>query len=168
MSSNLPKPVAINYWGDYVVSYTQSQVDYWSGAVTASQVYAARFTWWGGLQSQVSVGDTWDPRFESESSVSLDDSGRFVVAYTHQSRYDDRDVRAQVFDANGNSAQGWFYVSSRSDSDEFAPTVALGNDGQFVVGFGTYRQKRAPTQTDPNTPPWDYRGYGVSIQRFAL
>jgi subtilase family serine protease len=53
----------------------------------------------------------------------------------------DRDVLAQVSNSPGVAQRGSFYLSGPGSSAEFAPTAAPGDDGTFVVDFGTLGQE---------------------------
>jgi hypothetical protein len=66
--------------------------------LTSSQVLARRFNATGGFLGEVAVGDSSDTRFEYGPSVALDNTGTFVIAYTHQYNSDDSDVRL-IFDS---------------------------------------------------------------------
>lgn len=90
----------------------------------------------------------------------MDDAGNFVIAHTHQWSSSDLDARAQVFDDQGAAQGDSFWISGEGRHDEFAPTGALGDDGQFVAAFGTYGQKQQPGEFP--------EGRGVSARRFSL
>jgi hypothetical protein len=154
--TRLEPSVASNSFGSFVISYTEQT----SSSLSPYQVFASRFNASGTFLGRVSVGDSWDTRAEFSSSVSLDDFGRFVVAYTHAWSSTDRDVRAQAFDDSGAALGGWVWVSGSGAYDELSPSVALGNlDGQLIVGFET----RGLKQDGSGRP-----GSGVSAARFTL
>lgn len=154
---------AINNSGAFVVAYqryTEAQGDLGFPYLTSSQVLARRFDVAGALLGEVSVGDPSDTRFEYSPSVSMDSAGNFVIGYTHEYSSTDQDVRAQVFNSQGVAQGASFFLSGSDSYDEFAPTVALGDDGVFVAGFGTYGQKQQPGEFP--------EGWGVSARRFSL
>src|SRR5262249_45877620 len=140
--------VAINSLNTFVVSYSETQ----SSGI--SQVFAVRFSSSNVYQGVVSVGAPSDTLAEFESSVALDDYGRFIVAYSHAYSSSDWDVLAQVFNADNSVRSGVFYVSGSSAYYEYSPTVALGVTdlnstysgsgyylGQAVFGFQTWGLK---------------------------
>jgi hypothetical protein len=155
--------VAMNNTGAFVVAYqkyTEQTGSLGFTYLTGSQVLARRFDALGTYLGEVSVGDPSDTRFEYGPSVSMNSAGDFVIGYTHEYSSTDQDVRAQVFNSQGVAQGGAFYISGASAYDEFAPTVALGDDGVFVAGFGTFGQK----QQAGDIP----EGWGVSARRFSL
>jgi hypothetical protein len=141
--------VAINVFGNFVVAYTQAGANF--------QVLARRYDGSGNFVGQVTVGTPTAPFNEYQPSVSMDRAGHFIVAFTQQTSPGNQDVRAQVFDSTGNSL-GLFFVSASKTYDEYLPTVALGEDGRFIVAFGTYGQKHSGMLP----------AYGVSAQRWHL
>ncbi len=114
---------SINSYNEFVVSYTE---DAENGGGYPTQVYARRFDAANNYRGQVSVGDSWDGRSEYDSSVAMDDNGRFIVAFTHEYSATDRDVRAQVFNYDNSARGSWFWVSGSGSYSEYVPTVALG------------------------------------------
>jgi hypothetical protein len=135
--------VSINSSNNFVVSYTEYGWD-----LGSSQVFAQRFNSANIYLGQVSVGGT-DTRAEFGSSVSLDNNGRFIVAYTHFYGGNDYDVLAEVFNWDNKV---WFpsLHVAYNGYQEYSPTVALGMtnltsnysgngyyDGQAIFGFET-------------------------------
>jgi hypothetical protein len=141
--------VAIGYYGNFVVAFTSA----------GSHVYARTFDSQGTATSSfLAVGDSYHFGAEEAPSVSMDASGRFVVAYTYHYSSTDRDVRAQVFDSYGHALGASFTVSDSGAYDELTPSVALGDDGELMVAFETLGQK----------PGWLGPGYSVSAARFQI
>jgi hypothetical protein len=143
--------VSINASNNFVVSYTDEGGPIYARAI---QVFARRFDSSNNMVGGVSVGVPSDTRIEIWSSVSMDDNGRFIVAYTHEYSASDADVLAQVFNSDNSARGGAFFVSGGS-SIEQTPTVALGvldltanyggsgsMVGQAVFSFETYGLKK--------------------------
>lgn len=78
-----------------------------------------------------------------QPAVTALQDGRFVVVWTHWGT--NVEIRAQIFDTNGNPNGAEIGVSAATPSTAFAPTVAALADGRFVVAW--YDQRGA--ENDP-------------------
>ena len=82
-------------------------------------------------------------------SISSLDNGGFIVTWFGEGSLDDYGVYAQRYDANGNSIADEFLVNASSGSDgaQRDPSVAVLNDGGFVI-------------------TWSYENKGIYAQRY--
>jgi len=81
---------------------------------------------------------------ESEPIVAMDARGNFVVAWTYDFLPGDKDVRAQRFDLNGKALGSTIRIAYTPRS-EFAPSIAMASNGNFVVSYSYQFNK---TDTD--------------------
>ncbi len=95
----------------------------------------------------------------STPRVAMNGAGDFVVAWQyHVSNYEDRNVRARLFDSGGNPQGVEFQVNTYTTGEQYQPSVAMHSSGDFLV-FWT---DAGPSQTDGR----DGSGKGVYAQRF--
>ena len=126
-SQGYPK-IAVDGSGHFVVV--------WEGAGDgdASGVFSRRYKSSGeplGAQFRV---NTYTNYFQGYPSVAADDAGNFVVVW--QSDGPDGDlfeVRGQRFAPNGSPLGPEFAVNSYTPGYQYAPDVAMHDDGSFVV-----------------------------------
>jgi hypothetical protein len=71
-----------------------------------------------------------------EPTIAVANNGRFVVAWSdaYNGNYNDLDVRAQVFDANGNAVGGTIWVAATTHNEN-TPSVGMDANGNFVVAY---------------------------------
>jgi hypothetical protein len=96
-------------------------------------IYAKLFNASGQpLTNLVLVGDT--DRWTSEPAVAMNDSGEFVIAWTHEYTATDHDIYVQRFDAAGQPRSA-SQVVAFSRADQTSPAVSMSADGDFVVAY---------------------------------
>src|SRR5262249_968462 len=108
------------------VSYTE-EGDYVQGSFV--QVFARQFDAANIYRGGVGVGAPSDTLIEDNSSVAMDDNGRFIVSYLYGSARASTvatDVRAQVVNSDQPARGAAFNVSALGGVNESWPTVALG------------------------------------------
>jgi hypothetical protein len=155
--------VSINNSNNFVVSYTE-EAEFVEGY--GVQVFAQQFDSSNNTRGGVGVGAFLSIGFRDASSVSMDDNGRFIVAYEH---YDGTNlaVQARVFNSDNTARGPEFYVAALGGINQFEPTVALGitdltsnysgggySYGQAVFAFQTYGLK---------LDPYGNMGDGISV-----
>jgi len=69
---------------------------------------------------------------QTEPAVAMDASGNFVVVW-HGPGVTEEDIFARRFDSNGQHLGDEFGVNTCTDSRQLCPSVAMNNDGNFVV-----------------------------------
>lgn len=85
------------------------------------------------LVNNTTAGSQYEP------AITLLSDGRFVATWTHWST--NAEIRAQIFDAEGNRSGSEISVSATTPSVAFTPSVAALADGRFVVTW--YDQRGA-------------------------
>ena len=117
-------------------------------------IVGQRFDAAGARVGNEFVANTYTPDQQVQSSVAVDQSGAFVIAW--RSNYQDgfaSAVAAQRFDAQGARRGAEFIVNLYTTSYQSFPDVASDANGNFVVAW----------QSDGQ----DGNGYGVIHQRFG-
>jgi hypothetical protein len=72
-------------------------------------------------------------QYESVNATNFSGT-RSVVVWTHEYSSTDKDIRAQIYDGNGNKVGGEIWVAS-SGRNEYAPSVGMDAAGNFVVAW---------------------------------
>jgi hypothetical protein len=142
--------VAMDADGDFVVSFTRAHNFGFLNLDTDRDVRARRFNSSGaalGGSVGVSLSDS-EEAFDSD--VAMDSNGDFVVAYTAETTktrqasflgipftesFTDRDVRARLFNSNGAADGGTFGVDTGATLFEQDASVAMADNGRFVVAY---------------------------------
>jgi hypothetical protein len=72
---------------------------------------------------------------QTEPSVVMDAAGNFVVVWQGPQAIGDanEDIFARRFDANGQPFAGEFRVNTHTGSRQLSPSVAMDNDGKFII-----------------------------------
>ena len=90
--------------------------------------------------------------YQSSSGVAMDADGDFVVSWTDYTS-GDGDIYARRFHANGSHNGSAFRVNTYTDGHQLMSSVALDDDGNFVVCWVDFSQ--------------DGSGYGVYARRYG-
>ena len=110
----------------------------WASAAGAD-VYARVFNGIGSpLTNQIQCDTTFTAGTQDEPSVAVDDSGRFMVAWTDRQGNDgfDMGVFARIFNSNGAAVTPDFQVNVTNQQSQWEPFVAARPGGTgFVVGW---------------------------------
>ena len=136
--------VAMDGAGNFAVAWRSDAQD-----GSGSGVYARRYDAMGVAQEdefRVNTNTVWD---QHEPSLSMDDSGNFVVAWTSESGDGHQSgVYARRYDDAGVAQGGEFQVNSYTHLGQLQPSAATDASGNFVVvwssvgqdgdGFGVY------------------------------
>jgi hypothetical protein len=73
--------------------------------------------------------------------AAMDDDGDFLVAWTSTGQDGSLDgVYAQRYNAAGMAQDGEFRVNTHTTDDQWAPSVSMDADGDFVVAWASYYQ----------------------------
>jgi len=96
------------------------------------------------------------PPYNHEPSVSMNDSGAFVVAYTRDFSSGTQDIVARRYDSTG-TAQGALFSVASSGGRDLQPSTALSDSGAFIVAYTeanndlwTYNQEQAAMNDQPD------------------
>jgi phosphoheptose isomerase len=88
---------------------------------------------------------------QSYPATAMDADGNFVVTWSGRGQGDNDGVFAQRYNAAGVAQGGEFRVNTTTSGNQWAPTVAMDDDGDFVVAWANYGL---------------VNGYGIFAQRF--
>ena len=148
-----PQPVASDADGNYVAVWTDP------GFVRA-RIYRTTITE-GASNSRQSVVNP-EP-FEitvatgasvTNASVAMDADGDFVVTWSQDDGGTSSwNVYAQRFNAKGVALGNWFRVNTYTDNVQRYSTVAMDQDGDFLIAWQSFGQ--------------DGSGYGIYAQRYS-
>ncbi len=147
------QPVASNDEGDTVTVWT-------SEASGSEGIYATltMVTWSGDEDERVSSTElvenilVTDDATADSASVAMDGDGDFVVTWSQYSTSTGWDIYARMYDANGDALGDAFLVNSETDDAQRYSSVAMDEDGDFVITWQSNDQ--------------DGSGYGIYAQRF--
>ena len=120
---------ASNNSGESVVVWTTK----FNSSATDTDIRAQRFDSSGRkVGAEIFVHTSSRP--ESSPSVAIDQFGDFVVVWVDQYNSSDKDIRAQRFYASG-ALRGSVIEVAQTNKNEFEPSVAIANNGDFVVSY---------------------------------
>lgn len=140
--------VAMDGSGNFVVSWDSYGQD---GSETG--IYAQRYSAAGEpLGSEFRV-NTYTNRYQSNPSVAMDEAGDTVIAWQSYGQDGDQfGIYAQRYNAAGVAQNGEFHVSTYTTNSQTLPSVAISQNGDFVIAWQSFTQ--------------DGSGSGVYGQRF--
>lgn len=142
--------VAITPGGGFVVCWMSDGVDGDSTGVFARRYDAAGIAL--GDEFQV---NTYTDHYQAYPSIASDATGEFIIAWeSYAQDGSGAGVYAQRYDAAGAATGGEFRVNTTTAEDQFAPSVAMGGGGDFIVTW---------TNFDPFAPTG---GVSVRAQRY--
>ena len=135
--------IAMDADGDFAVT--------WQTDAEGLRIKARRYDETGApLANEFTVSS-----FDSQMPhVSMAADGRFVVAWGWQSDGSSNGVFARAYDADGNPRGAEFRANSTTTNNQNLHGVAMNDDGDFVVSWGSGYQ--------------DGSSYGVYAQRYAV
>ncbi|MEZ6069728.1 MAG: trypsin-like serine protease [Pirellulales bacterium] len=143
-----PQTIAGDADGDFAIVWTSDGQD-GDGLGVFAQLYNADRTP-RGPEFQVNSTTAGDQDYPS---IAMDSDGDFVVTWTSFNDETLWDIYAQRYDSGGNPIGDEFLVNTETESIQRYSTVALDNDGDFVITWQSYGQ--------------DESGYGVYAQRYS-
>jgi hypothetical protein len=111
-----------------------------SGDGDDTGIFARRYKSSGEpLGPEFRVNDTYTADFQGYPSVSADPAGNFVVVWHSDSVDGDAySIQARRFAPDGTPQGGEFTVNSITTGYQYAPDVAMHDDGSFVVTWASY------------------------------
>jgi len=130
--------VAMDPAGNFVVAWESYSSPGTDGDFRSVQ--ARRYDSAGTAQGAQFQVNTYTTGVQTEPDVTLDGSGRFFVAWTSNEATGDPDlesIQAQRYAANGSPLGGQFQVNLHTTSAQANPSIASGDDGAFVVTWGS-------------------------------
>ena len=124
--------VATDKFGNYVtawVSYGQDNDDSNDGNIMASL---------GNKAGSEFVVNSYAIGNQDSVAVSMNDDGNFVVVWYGQGSGGVTGIYARCFNNKGQATTTDFLVSAESSNTEKVPSVAMANDGSFVITWTVY------------------------------
>jgi hypothetical protein len=119
--------VGIDHNGNFAVAYTYAY------SPTDHDVYVSMYTSSGAFLRSESVATSGHEEYGS--SVDMNSSGQFVVAYTYDFSSSDQDVYANTYTASGALIRST--PIANSSQPEYEPSAAIDAYGDFVVSYTT-------------------------------
>ncbi len=126
-------------------SYVLVWVRYGSGTDSAAQgeIVAQRYSTTGKAVGAEFVVNTYTAGSQISPSVAMNDNGSFVVVWSGVGTGNVMGIWARTFSAKGVATSSQVQVSLTSTANQVTPSVAMANDGSFVVTW----VKGSSTQT---------------------
>ncbi|HUQ71611.1 MAG TPA: cadherin domain-containing protein [Planctomycetaceae bacterium] len=134
---NAHQAVAADADGDFVVVWTQG-----SSSSGIFDVYAQRYNAAGVAQGAEFLVNTTTLQPQLDANVAMDADGDFVVTWT--SDYG-QDIYAQRYNAAGLAQGGEFLVNTYTTNFQRYSSVAMDDDGDFVITWTSYGQDSVGT-----------------------
>ncbi|WP_375471014.1 beta strand repeat-containing protein [uncultured Nostoc sp.] len=138
--------VAMNADGDFIISWTDNAQD-----GSGDGVYAQRYNSTGvavGGEFQVNTNTNSN---QLNSTVAIDADGDFVISWQSQDG-SGSGIYAQRYNTSGVAVGGEFQVNTSTNNEQVNPTVAMDDNGNFVISWQSNGQ--------------DGSGDGVYAQRY--
>ncbi len=136
LGSQTDSSLAMDADGNFVIAWTSNgQVKSGSG------VYAQRFNAAGAAQGSEFRVNTYTTSRQSAVSASMDADGDFVI--TWESLYQDGSstgIYAQRYNSAGAAQDGEFQVNTYTTNPQTWPSLAVADDGRFVIAWGSIGQ----------------------------
>ena len=140
--------VAMDDDGDFVVTWISALQD-----GSSNGIYAQRYTADGTPAGAEFLVNTATSNSQSNPDIAMDADGNFVITWDSASQDgSSTGIYAQVFNADGTARGTEFRVNTYTSGAQSLSGVAMDEDGDFVVVWGSSGQ--------------DGNGYGVYGQRF--
>lgn len=121
--------------GNFVISWQSDSLD-----GSGHGIYAQRYDNGGTAQGSEFVVNDDATNNQTEPSISIDATGRFVVVWTDDGKdTDEEGVYGQRFKANGDTSGTQFHVSTTTAGAQLHPSVSSADGGAYIVtwsGFG--------------------------------
>jgi hypothetical protein len=139
--------VAMNALGDFVVTWTSNGQE-----GSSYGVYARRYNAAGTVLSGEFLVNTYTTSFQQLSSIAMDTSGDFVIAW-HSFGQDGSGtgIYARRYDSAGSPQGGEFRANTHTTGGQALPSLAMDGGGDFVIAwecqeqdgssFGVYAQR---------------------------
>lgn len=139
--NQLNPDVAMDADGNYVVVW-ESISQPINGATNFSRdVFAQRFDENGNPQGQEILINSFTAGDQEDPEVAMDADGNFVVTWESFGQDGSAEgVYARVFDQDGDGQGNDFRVNTFTTNDQLNPSVAINDDGEFVIAWQSSRQ----------------------------
>ncbi len=150
--------IAMDAIGNFVVVWSSYRQD-----GSSNGVFAQRFDPnCGQLGEEFQVNATSSGN-QAEPAVAMDAAAGFVVAWQGPGLIEEEreDIFAQRFDPNGSAVGEEFRVNSHTDDQQLFPSVALNDDGTFIV---VWERSNTPAEGDKAIYGRLYDSNGVGFE----
>ena len=122
--------IAADADGDFVVTWASAVQDGSGFGVYAQRYSAAGLRRGGELRVNVTTF-----RWQENPAVAMDADGDFVIVWENHENDFERDVYARLYTAGGFARTGEIVVNQIRNGDQGRPSVAMSDDGRFVVAW---------------------------------
>ncbi len=147
LADGIDPAVAVDADGDYVVVWNSNRYN------DGGDVVVRRFDKYGqpiGLEFSVTPHTSSTNNqgnivyssngIQSQAAVAMDDYGTFVVVWSGEGDDDQSGIYARVYDKTGTPVGKTFLVNQYTQNIQSQPSVAMEDDGDFVVTWTSYGQ----------------------------
>ncbi len=156
-SNQQVKPsVAMDNSGNFIISWHSSQ-----GGSGGYGVYAQRYNSDGTTNGSEFRVNTYTTSNNANPSVVMDNSGNFIISWQSyqdggSGTYGPCGIYAQRYNSDGSTNGSEFQVNTYTTGRQDVPSVAMDNNGNFVITWQSNQGGGAGT----------FRGYGIYAQRY--
>jgi hypothetical protein len=105
-------------------------------ASSGNDIYGRRVSWNGTPLAWIEIyKDDFDGgrRHQNHPVVATNEQDKYMVAWEHEYSYNDHDVYAREYNANGTPAGSYFTISSWTEDDTLPAIAANGSSHEWVV-----------------------------------
>jgi len=128
--------VAMDADGDFVVTWSSYVQD-----ISVHGIYAQRYNAAGVAQGSEFRVNTYTTTQQRYSAVAMDDNGDFIVTWSSLGQDGNLEgIYAQRYNAAAVAQGSEFRVNTYTTNNQFYSTVAMDNDGNFVVTWSSFGQ----------------------------
>ena len=125
---------AMDSSGNFIIVWTSEGQDGDLGGI-----YAKRYNASGTSRDSEFQVNTYIKDSQIASSVAMDSSGNFVIAWNSEGQDGDSDgIYARRYDASGTPQGSEFQVNSYTSGSQRNPTVTVDSSGNFVIVWCSY------------------------------
>lgn len=123
--------IAMDNDGDFVIAWSSSWQD-----GSSLGIYAQRFNSLGQPQGVEFAVNTYTTQRQSFPSVAMDEAGDFVIVWdSYLQDGSNYGIYAQRFNSLGEPQGGEFQVNTYTTNVQMRPSVAMDQDGDFVIAW---------------------------------
>jgi len=128
--------VAMDEDGNFVISWTSKDLD-----GSGYGVYAQRYNSAGVAQGREFQVNTFTEGNQGNSTIAMDADGDFVISWASNGQDGSYyGIYAQRYNSAGEAQGEEFRVNTSTENQQYNPTVAMDDDGDFVISWTSYGQ----------------------------
>ncbi|MDZ8136922.1 MAG: cadherin-like domain-containing protein [Nostoc sp. DedQUE04] len=142
--------VAMNAGGDFVVSWTSFDLD-----GSGFEIYARLYDSYGAAQGDQFKVNKYTTEAQYYPTVAINAGGDFIISWVSNGQdLSGNGIYGRRYDSNGNAKDiSEFKVNTRTIDSQVNPTVAVDENGNFVISWQSNNQ--------------DSSGFGIYAQRYS-